>query len=194
MLHKISKVMKTIILFVVLVLSGTLLNAQESSATIKQDSILKKSRKEIRRAKMDADYQRTKQLLTSKKFVLEADWLSSQTGPKVPVTANLNFILVDSAEAVIQTGNNFSTGLNGLGGTTATGTINTYEVRFNDGKRSLSLKMEVSTSIGHFTIFANITPSANCTATLGGMRAGKLIYYGQLVPLEASFAYKGSSL
>lgn len=186
--------MKTVFLFVVLIFSTTLLSAQESSATINQDSTVKKSRKEIRRAKMDADYQKTKQMLTSKHFVLEADWLSSQTGPKVPVTANLNFILVDSVEAVIQTGNNFSTGLNGLGGTTATGSINSYELRFNDSKRSLSLKMEVSTSIGHYTIFANITPSGNTTATLGGMRAGKLIYYGQLVPLEASFAYKGSSL
>jgi hypothetical protein len=101
--------------------------------------------------------------------------------------------MLDSVEAVIQTGNNFAVGRNGVGGTTATGKVTKMVINKNDKKKTLSVRLDVATTIGYFNIFMDITSSGYATATLSGMSAGKLIYYGKIIPLEDSFSYKGRS-
>jgi len=53
--------------------------------------------------------------------------------------------------------------------------------------------MDVSTSLGYFMISMDIDANGKTTATLSSNRAGKLIYIGNLIPLEESYAFRGSS-
>jgi hypothetical protein len=57
----------------------------------------------------------------------------------------------------------------------------------------MHVHMDVSTSIGYYTIFIDISASGNTTATLTGNRPGRLVFYGRLQPTNETFAYKGSS-
>lgn len=185
--------MKTIAIIMALFLA-TGLSAQENN--IKKEAAKKeqKERKEKREAALAEQFNETSAILNSMRFVLEADYLSNQYGYRSMANSNLNFILVDSTEAVIQTGNNVGIGYNGVGGITAKGNITRWVVNKNDKRKTMSVEMNVSTSIGFFQVFMDISVSGKTTATLSSNWAGKLIYDGRLVPLDDSYAFKGSSL
>jgi hypothetical protein len=185
--------MKSLTLFISAILVSSLIYSQELQTIDSTRNPETKTRKELRKEKLEADYLKTKSIIDSLQFVLEADWLSNQWGSRVSVSSSLNFIMVDSSQAIIQTGNNFSMGRNGVGGTTATGNITKFLVTKDDKKKSISIRMDVSTSIGYYNIFMDINASGSATATMSGMTMGRLIYYGKIKPLEASYAFKGRS-
>jgi hypothetical protein len=184
--------MKSIAIIVAGLLLATSLSAQDYTA--KKGTGNDPTRKEKRQAKLAAGFQQTSALLDSRQFVLEADWLSNNRGRRIPVTSSLNFISVDSIQAVIQTGNNTSLGYNGVGGITAEGNITNWKLDKNAKNMTASLRMDVFSHQGNFTIFMEISSSGRATARLSGMRAGQLIYEGRLVPLDTTRVYKGSSL
>lgn len=181
--------MKTTVVFLTALLFTLSVFAQDSETGTSE----KKSRKEIRQERTEADFKRTSATLDSLQFRVMADWLGNSSGPRIPVNSTINFIQVDSSTAVIQTGNNIGIGWNGVGGTTATGRISRYKVTKNEKRKSVHVHMDVSTSIGFYTIFMDISASGNTTATLTGNRPGRLIFYGTLQPTSETFAFKGSS-
>ena len=86
-----------------------------SSYGYSQDiNISKQDYKEAKKAESYTNFQMLDTLLMNKEFVLEADFLEDQYGNRVNVTPVLNFIRVDSAKAVIQTGSNIYLGYNGV--------------------------------------------------------------------------------
>ncbi len=188
-----STAMKILAIFLTALLFSTGLSAQESNPKQESGRLSRQERKEIRDAKTAKEFSETSELLNSMHFVLEADYLSNQYGYRVMANSNLNFILVDSTEAVIQTGSNTGIGYNGVGGVTARGNISSWKVQRNEKKKSILVQMDVSTSLGYFMISMDIDANGKTTATLSSNRAGKLIYIGNLIPLEESYAFRGSS-
>jgi len=186
--------MKTIAIIIAVLFLATGLSAQENNSKKEAAKKEQKERREQREAIMAQQFKETSAMLNSKRFVLEADFLSNQYGYRSIANSNLNFIMVDSTEAVIQTGNNVGIGYNGVGGITAKGNITRWAVTRNEKKKTISVEINVSTSIGFFQVFMNISASGKTTATLSSNWAGKLIYDGRLVPLDDSYAFKGSSL
>lgn len=184
--------MKTIAIIIAAFMLTTGLSAQDNAAKTKAGND-GASRKEKRKTEMEANFLKTKGILNSKQFVVEADWLGNSWGSRIPVTSNLNFISIDSVEAIIQTGNNSLFGPNGLGGVTAKGSISSWKMNVNEKNKSVSIKLNVLSPVDTFTVFMNVSASGNVTADINGIRAGKLYYYGRIVPLEESHAYAGSS-
>jgi hypothetical protein len=92
--------MKTSLFFLVTILFTLPVFSQYSET----DPLVKKSRKEIRKERMDAEYKHTSATLDSLQFRIMADWLGNAAGPRIPVNSTINFIQVDSSVAVIQTG------------------------------------------------------------------------------------------
>ncbi len=153
----------------------------------------KQERKEEKKVQIRKEYEVTQQILNSKQFVLEANWLGNQYGERIPVTSNINFIIVDSTNAVVQVGSNSGLGYNGVGGITADGPVTDWELASNERKNSFHLKMNVMTNLGIYDITMNITADGYATATLRGLRRGQLIYSGIIVPIQESFVYQGNS-
>jgi hypothetical protein len=183
--------MKTIAIIITTLFLATGVLAQDPANKEAANNLTKK---ELRKAKLEADFQRTSALISSRQFVVEADWLGNSSGTRVSVSSNLNFISVDSSNAIIQTGSNSLFGRNGFGGVTAEGTITGWKEYTNAKSKSSSIRMDVSSRRGLFTIFIDISASGKATATLSGQTAGRLIYYGRLVPLNESNAYSGFSM
>jgi hypothetical protein len=156
-----------------------------------------KSKKEVKKIERDSianrEYQLTKNMIDSMNFVLEADYLSNQYGHRIPVTSTLNFIMVDSTHAVLQTGRNSGMGYNGVGGVTAEGSISNWNVKTDKKNKSFFIQMDVMSNIGIYNVFMNVSSSGKATARLSGLWPGQLVWDGYIVPAEETRTYKGRS-
>jgi hypothetical protein len=151
----------------------------------------KQDKKEAKRDKQYHNFQVLDTILQNRSFVLEADWLENQYGNKVPVLSQLNFIMVDSTNAVLQTGSNSYMGSNGVGGATAEGNITGLKFEKNMKTLSFSLRFSISSTIGMYDIFMTIGCDGNARATISALTRGKLIYDGRIETLYNSRVYKG---
>jgi len=156
----------------------------------------KLSREEKKEAKRDKDFysfQVIDSMLLNKRFILEADYLENQYGNRSPVMSNVNFILVDSLRAVLQTGSNSLYGSNGLGGATAEGTVSGLKITKNLKNLSFSLWFTITSQIGIYDVSMTINADTHARATISGLTAGKLIYVGRVVEINNSGIFKGTN-
>jgi hypothetical protein len=157
-----------------------------------QDTKLtRQEQKDARRDKQYFNFQVLDTLLKNRSFVLEADFLENQYGNRTPVVSNINFILVDSLKAVLQTGSNYNFGFNGVGGTTAEGSISGLKVTKNEKNLSFFLQFTVNSNIGIYDVTMNISCNNTARATISGLKRGKLIYDGRIQTIYNSRVYKG---
>ena len=180
--------MKRFVVFFALIVSTSILFAQGND----ENAVLTK--KEKRNADLEKVFQQTKTMLENKDFVLQADYLQDRYGNRVLVNSTINFVAVDSTEATIQIGSNFRIGPNGVGGVTAQGNINKWELTEDTKHKAFTLRMNVMTTIGIYDLFINISASGRGTATLTGMSSGRLTFDGNFVPWEKSSVYVGQHL
>lgn len=190
--------MKKYILLIVFCLSATYGYSQiEQQIDDKTSRKLTKEQKaEQKRVEREAMAELVDRMIKSQRFVLEANYLSNQTGSRVHVGSNLNFIIVDSSEITIQTASFAGIGgPNGLGGATAKGTIRDFRVeKVGKTKGSYAIRILAMTPLGQYDIFMNISPDAGADATLSGTTSGKLNYHGRIVPVNKSRHFKGYSI
>ena len=151
-------------------------------------------RRDARNAEMYINYRIIDSLLTSQRFVLTADYLENRYGDRAFVQPMLNFIRVDSSQAVIQTGSSTNFGYNGVGGVTAEGHINSYKIVRDTKTLSFYVQFSVITTIGIYDVAMNISSDNNVRATITGLTPGNLIYTGHLENGANSRVYKGQVL
>jgi len=159
---------------------------------------LKKFQKEQKRAEQQAQMELammiTEQMITTQKFVLEADYLSDKTGNRVPVQAMINFVLCDSTEGTIQLGSAEGAGYNGVGGATIDGRIDRYKfAKIGKKQDSFSVSFGFNSSMGLYDITLMVNAPGDADITIRGNFGGNLNYHGKLVPLSQSRIYKGTS-
>ncbi len=181
---------KSILLLLFLV--PVIISAQEVDTTLsgKQKREQKKLAKE---AKLQKQFDSTYQVLSKRSFVLEAEFIeNTKVAGRQSVDKLLNFILVDSSNAVLQIGSDKRIGYNGVGGSTAKGKIKTYTLSKNDKKKSCSLFMLVDAMSGSYNVNLDVSASGNANAWVS-LKFSQLHYEGKIVPLKQSKAYKGST-
>ena len=151
----------------------------------------KQEKKDAERAQQYLNFQALDSLLTNKCFVLEADWLDNGYGVRRHVMSDINFIMVDSQKAVLQTGSNANVGWNGVGGATAEGNISGLKIEKNEKKLTFFLRFTVVSNIGFYDVAMTIYSNNNARATISGLTPGKLVYDGKIEALYNSRVYKG---
>jgi len=149
--------------------------------------------KEARRAELLANFQVLDTLLEGKAFVLKADFLQNQYGDRIDVTPVLNFIRVDSTDAVLQTGSNYRYGYNGVGGVTAEGRISSWKLIKDIRNLSFNIRFSIITNIGVYDVFMTLNADNNARATITGLRRGMLTYDGHLELISNSAVFKGQN-
>jgi hypothetical protein len=185
--------MRTNLLIILLFISFFRLSAQDISTSangLKSEKQLKKERKD---AEKNLQYTAIGSFLDSMRFVLEAEYLSNNTGVRSIVDPYINYILVDSLEGAIQTGSNYGLGRNGVGGATAKGSIYKWKITKNDKKKSYYIKMDLSTDLGSYTIFMDVYSDGKASAQISGISSGSLTFDGYLVPLKKSRVFRARS-
>jgi hypothetical protein len=176
--------------YVLIILSIFLFGSLMAQTSKKEE---RKKRKAEKERKLEQQFNATENVLENRTFVLEADYLSDKYGQRVPVTSGLNFVMVDSSQATLQVGNVAGYGPNGVGGVTADGSVSDYDLDVNEKKKSFTISMNIMSSLGIYDVTMFVSASGNTTATISGLRGGKLNYHGDIVPLELSRVYKGQT-
>ncbi len=190
--------MKKYIIFIILCLTAIQGYSQVEQPLDNKTSqkLTKEQKAEQKRIEREALAELVDHMIRTQRFVLEADYLSNQTGRRVIVNNNLNFIIIDSSEITIQIANPLGNGgSNGLGGITTDGTIRNFKVK-KVGKTtsSYAIRLFAMTPVGQYDIFLNVSPDAGANATISGTTYGKLNYHGRIVPIKKSRLYKGQSI
>ena len=184
--------MKNLMLAIVLMIFGNGLFAQKNTSQRDGDKSTKKETKAEREAIHKQLFNEKTAMINSRRFVLEASFIISRDGTRNSVSSGLNFIMVDSAQAVVQSGNNAGMGLNDVGGTTASGNITSWKVYKNEKKRTFTIEMGVSTNMGLINMVFYIPASGNTTAHLReNFKLPSADFVGPLIPLTKSTVYKG---
>jgi hypothetical protein len=169
-----------------------------------QDEIMsKKELKELAREQKRSEQERLKRehisivksILEKKHFVLEADYIDDGKGNRVPVSSTINFVVVDSSEAVLQLGSPYGHGWNGVGGVTVEGDVTKYDLNIIKGRRSTSysLAVVIMSSMGIFDIHFNISETGMADATVRSTTSGQLRYSGMINQIKQSKVYKGAT-
>lgn len=151
----------------------------------------KKSRKEIRKAEMTANYHVLDSLLHFGRYVLEADFLQNKYGSRISVPSSLNFIRVDGPKGVLQTGSDTRQGYNGVGGVTAEGTISNYKINSDPKNLNYTVTFNLISNLGTFDILLKVSADNNATATISGTTSGRLTWDGHLVNFDNTRVFKG---
>jgi hypothetical protein len=151
----------------------------------------KEEKKEAKRDKEYYNFQVIDSMLKNRNFVLEADYLENQYGNRIPVLSAVNFIMVDSLRAVLQTGSNSLYGSNGVGGTTAEGSLSSLRITKDLKNLSFFLRFTVTSEIGVYDVFMTIDKNKQARATISGLTRGKLVYVGRIQTIYNSGVYKG---
>jgi hypothetical protein len=153
----------------------------------------KKEKKEARKAEALANFELLNTLLINRNFVIKADALENKYGDRIDVQSGLNFIKVDSTNAVLQTGSGNGIGYNGVGGVTAEGRINNWDIVRNYKSLSYYLHFNVETNIGVYDVSMMLGSDNHVRATITGTTPGELVYDGHIESLYRSGIYKGQN-
>jgi hypothetical protein len=154
----------------------------------------KKERKEALEKEREINLQKTLNLVNRLNFVLKTDYLLDKQGSQVAVDSKINFILVDTTNAVIQIGSGYDVGDNGVGGITAEGKMTDWKIRVNNKHKSIYFSFNLSTLKYRFNVVILIDSDGKSKAYLSSMQKGSSIsFIGTIVPLRGSGIYKGSS-
>jgi hypothetical protein len=170
---------------------------EESLESKTNKKLTKEQKLEKRQAEAEATAKMVDRMVNQRHFVVEANYIGTQSGNRIVVNNKLNFISIDSSYIVIQIAPRMGMGgANGLGGITADGYISDWEMkRYGKNQQLYSISLFVRiTRAGSYDITMNINPDGSVQATLSGLDAAKIMFYGKLVPLQASKVYKGSSI
>jgi hypothetical protein len=167
--------------------------AQDSKTKKDSGKEAAQKKKEERKVKIEKEYRQTDTLLNSRSFVLRAERLTNGKGVQVIVSELLNFISVDSDYAVIQIGSTQRAGSNGVGGITEEGRISNWKFSRDDKGKNFNLYLTVQTKFSTYDISMQVDYSGYTSASLTGIKAGRLTFTGNVKPWEESSIYKGQS-
>lgn len=165
-----------------------------SNAFYAQDINSKKESKTEKASRIETEYRTTEEIIGSTSFVLRADYLSYHNGFRKIVEPTLNFIQVDSTEVIIQTGNNLGVGYNGVGGLTVMGKITSWNVKKDYLRKTFMIRVGISSALGYYDLFMNVSTDGRTTARLSGTTRGDLIFEGFIGPLNELRTYQGSAI
>lgn len=131
-------------------------------------------------------------LVKDQTYVLEATSLMGRYN-QVFVSPSTNFVSVVGDKITLQTANHFAIGYNGLGGITVNGIIRDYQI--NEGKKGISVFIQFSDPLlGFSTLNLDVQDGGFARARVQDNWGGRVIFQGQLVPVEESRVFKGTAI
>ncbi len=186
--------MKTLLIsFLALAISTTILAQSPTLTKKEQKKILKEERAKQKAIDAEMTAKLVEHMVSTQRFILEADMLFDKYGNSNTVQSAINFIAVDSLSGVIQIGDVMYIGSNGLGGVTIEGTVRNYRWEKNEKRGSFTVFFNISSSMGSYDVNMSIGSGGNAEATVRGTFSGSIRYSGTLVHPAQSRIFKGHS-
>lgn len=129
----------------------------------------KAEKKKIKQEKAAKEYVLLKNFVNNGQINFEADWATTNTGRRINLIGNANFLKIDGKKADIDmpffgTAHSASVGFDGNGGIVFKGEADNYSVDFNDKKQRVTIKFSTKEK----------SESFDFTLTLYGNKSGNL--------------------
>lgn len=182
--------MKKLVVMLCLGLMVFSINAQEKT---KKQKLTRAEKRELRQQQEEATKQVVASIIEARQFVLEANVIKNKRGDSFPVNSSINFVKVDSAIAIFQFGSAHTIGINGVGGVTVEGRINTFEVHKREKSGSYYIRIGIAAPSGFYDIQLSISSVGTTEAQVTALSNNRINYSGKIVPISQSHIYKGSS-
>lgn len=133
-------------------------------------------------------------LVDARSFVIRANMLQDRHLNTYQVNPNINFIKIDSSEAVVQFALDGVIGWNGLGGLTVEGSYTDFRVSGQSGLDPITIITDLSTpDYGFMTLFITIFNNGSAHATITGSFGSRLTFMGDFNTLDGARVYQGQS-
>ena len=122
---------KTTVVIILFIISGYL-SAQVNIGDTTSRKYKREKRRDEKKAKLMQQFNEMNKMLSSERFVIEADNIILPGGKMVSVSSSINFIKQDSLSCMLQIGRDFAFGYNGMGGITILGKTGNYKLTVNN--------------------------------------------------------------
>jgi len=164
-----------------------------AQTTTDKNKLTRAERKEIKAEERAAKKAQILQAVKDQQFVIEAYTLEDRYGRFVQVSPVTNFILVDSADAVIQFAlPNRIGGPNGLGGITEEGRVRNISFSKKEPKHGVIFEMEVVGPVfGSLRVFVDVNDDGLATMRFSGVFGSRFTMRGNFELLEDSRVFQG---
>ena len=146
----------------------------------------KKEKKEQKELKSQKDYELMKDLVNSKSFEFNADFLLTR-GNRINITSGSNTLTVskDSTRANMQYFGVVTTiGPRGSEGVSFDNVMNNYEVKYNDRKKKISVSYTVKNKTENFNINLSIYGSGKAYLDVYSNNKSSVTYDGNVSPIK----------
>ena len=161
---------KTVIIVFVFTLMNTIVFAQ--------------SKKELKKEQEQKEYQEIKTLIEGQNYEFEAEWATSQSGRRINLGSNSNFLRIknDSAQIYLPY---FGTLTNGAAamtndtGVEFSGLIENYEMTVDDKKQKISVKFNTTTKNDTFNFYLTFFRGGNTLINLNSNFRSAIKYDGK---------------
>ncbi len=181
-----------IILSTVLFSPVIVVNGQAREKDPRQEAYEKKKEKKAEEFRLQKE--ELTQLAIDRNLVLEATALYGRHASNVTVGPN-NYIMIDSADFVLQTSSPNQIGQNGMGGVTIRGAVTSYNVKEGVGKKPTTVTAQISTfGLGNATLTMRLHDSKNSQATFMTVAGQTITLSGPVTSVEESNVFQGMRL
>jgi len=187
--------MKKYSLFIILFFSVVFMTESFGQSEREKKKMEKEAKKAERHDQDSISNEHLKALVAKRTFVLEANTLYTRQGESFVLNPTINFVGFDGKNSTIQLSFNQLVGWNGVGGVTLNGTISKME--FTDNKNGFGFTIDAvvkQKAGGAVTLIFRISASGNARVDMSGSYGERLSFQGNIVSLEETRVYKGSSI
>lgn len=161
---------KTIIILFVCMLMNTIVFAQ--------------SKKELKKEQEQKEYQEMTTLIEGQSYEFEADWATSQSGRRINLVSNSNFLRIknDSAQIYLPYFGTLTSGAAAMtndGGVEFSGLIENYKMSVDDKKQKISVQFNATTKNDTFNFYLTIFRGGNTLINLNSNFRSAIKYDGK---------------
>jgi len=148
-------------------------------------SISAQSKKELKEAEAEKQYQKTKTLVESGEFTFIADWATTNRGRRNNLTTNANFIKFskDSIDTYLPYFGSSSSGgatMTSDGGIVCSGPKTKYKVSYNDKKKKIQLAFITTDNNDTFDFSMTIFKGGNSNINVNSNYRTSIKYDGKI--------------
>lgn len=163
-----------------LLFTNTLLLAQKQKPSRAQ-------RKQARTERMQKNYHLYDSLITINQYIIQANTISNSRNESATVSPDINFIKIETTQGTVQIAFPGSTGNNGLGGFTFTGTITDRKIIRNERRSRITVTATLYSMTTPLFLTLNVSANGTAYATVRNMTSGIFKITGTFYPLHQTF-------
>lgn len=146
------------------------------------------TKKEVKQAKKQQEYEAIKKLINSKQFEFIGEWATSNTGKRINLMSNPTYLKIDnsSADAFFPFfGRGFAgSGYGSDGGIEFTDPLENYNVEFDENKQTIDINFTGKGKNDTYKVIIKVFSSSSASVNINSNNRSNMSYSGKIKALD----------